>query len=279
MADGLREARVSEKLLPPEGDGLRFFHIYFVVVILPYIDVVAVCNVVAVCDVIVPERCLPAVVQPLALSACDAVFIQMCAQPVAVNVQRELRGEEIVDERCDVDVSSVSVVGVGVVCPGERRLHLEDGVVYAFPHLCRHLFQVVGVGAVILVVYIQAVVGVAEDVLRVVGRGIVYLLVVAVYLHMEVTGEVASVFTRIVQIEAVFPFAGPFGEDEHAVIHTVEHHLAESAVRHVCEERPGEFEGEHVAYHRLVGEWREEHPVVVFPHAEERDFRLLPAVF
>ena len=92
------ECGVSKQLVPPEWDDIGAGDITPVIVILPDIHIVAIERVIAVCDIEIPQCCLPAVVQTLFPGTRLAVFIHMCAEPVAINVQSELCREEIIDE-------------------------------------------------------------------------------------------------------------------------------------------------------------------------------------
>ena len=104
------------------------------------------------------------------------------------------------------------------------------------------------------------------------------LSVVTVYLHEVVSGQIAVVLTRIVEVKTFLTLAHPLGHDEHSVICSVENDLAELCVWHEVEIRTSQFEGEHIAYHALVGERGKQRPVVVLAHAHYLDLLFLASL-
>ena len=130
----------------------------------------------------------------------------------------------------------------------------------------------------VLIGYLVGGYVVAVAVNGVILRLIILRLVVTVYLHEVVSGQIAVVLTRIVEVETFLTLAHPLGHDEHSVICSVENDLAELCVGHEVEIRTSQFEGEHIAYHALVGERGKQRPVVVLAHAHYLDLLFLASL-
>ena len=102
---------------------------------------------------------MPTVVEPLVGGTRVAIFVKVGAQTIAVDVERELSAEKIVDERRGVYILAIAHGGVCIIVERERFLHVVDRLVYCLAVGRRHLQQVVAVGIIILVCDLLAVVG------------------------------------------------------------------------------------------------------------------------
>ncbi|CCZ14874.1 unknown [Prevotella sp. CAG:487] len=217
-------------------------------------------------------------VESLACGARLAVLIQVGAQTVAVDVERELCREHVVDERSLVDVLAVAALRVAVVACAERSLHIVYRLVQCRLRAGRQFGEVIVFGRLVLVCYPTRGQFVSAAVHGMILRPVVLWLVVAVYLHVEVSGEIAVVLARVVKVETILSLAHTFRHDEHSIISAVENELAELCVRHIVEIRARQFEGEHIAYHALVGERGEQRPVVVLAHTHYLHLLLLASL-
>ena len=147
-----------------------------------------------------------------------------------------------------------------------------------FPCTWHQFGEVFVVGSRILVGYFIRGYVVAVAVYGVILRLIILRFVVTVYFHVIVTGQIAAVFARIVEVKTVLSLSHTLRHDEHSVICSVENKLAKLGVRHIVEVRASQFEGEHVAYHALVGERSEQRPVVVLAHSHYLHLLLLASL-
>ena len=270
LPEGCRVGRVLVQALPPEGDEV-------VLALLPH-DVVAAVHprvgapalsrpVVAEGHIGVPHHHLEARVHAV------AALEEFAAQAVGVHVVAHLHHQLVVDERHHVQVAAVAVHGVAIAGRGQRRLHQVDLVLDVLALLGP---QVLGVRFLVLEMDDAVLKGLAVAVHGMVFRNIGHLVHV-VHLHQVAARERVALAARLAQIEAVLALRDDLGEHIHPIVGPVDDEFAVAPQRREFHPGPCDFQGQHVAYHALVGIGGQQRPVVVFRHPQDGDFLLLAA--
>ena len=267
---GLTEGWILQQSLPEGG-----CRIGVATLEAPGLKVVGIAEVaVAVGEVVVPYgTCMQFATRAVGM---HFLLIEIGTTLVAIGIQAEFGMDEIVDERCHVNIVGVAFHRVGIVVALNGQFHRVDKVL--------DIGKLLGLQILFLRIDARPDNLAGHDAiadawnLRSEG-GIV--VVEGIDAQQIAACDVASSDVGLLQLAEGDTFPTPFDgfrEDVDAAIVTIhiqfDHGGTRAPVTHVAPE----LEGQRVAKHRHVVVGRQQHPVAVGRHAQQTDIQLL-AIF
>ena len=201
------------------------------------------------------------------------LLVEIGTPLIAVGIQAQLAMDEIVHERGHIDVACIALLRIGKVVALNHSLHRVD-IVLNIGHLLRLEILFLGIDTRPGDLAGHDALANARNLRREGG----IIIVGGIDAEDIAARNVATIHVRLLELADVNTLCAPldgFTEDVDAAVVTIQHQFHHPGTRTPVPHLAPELEGQRIAHHRHVVVRRQQHPVAVCRHPQQRHILLL----